>query len=325
MSNMPLESQSADTIVAQPQEAELEKAIFYSFRDKSLLRLALTHESYAHEHECPAENNERLEFLGDSVLGCVVCLYLYQHFPQLHEGTMAKIKGHVASTQYLANRALELNLGQYLRLGRGEESNHGRLRINILADAMEAVIGAIYLDGGFEPAQRFVLSQLSQGMNAMEGAHCDYKSMLQEFTQHCLKYLPEYELLIVSGPPHDRRFEVEVHVGSHISGRGQGQRKKDASQEAAQQCFAYITQIFGFDLHLRQIIADDGVSKSVKVKENAAVSAANGNAGAGNQPNESSQSANDTGNNWCEFLPAFMLPAAPNGDNGAGTGLWMLN
>lgn len=230
----------------------LEEVLFYKFSDRQLLRLALTHESFANEHDSRTENNERLEFLGDSVLGCIVCDYLYRHFPQQSEGVMAKIKGYVASTQYLAEKAREISLGHYLLLGHGEDSSGGRNGANVLADAMEAVIGAIYLDGGFAPAQKFVISMLGPAMDAMEGAKCDYKSRLQELTQRLLHRLPSYDTVQESGPPHDRLYGVAVKVDDTVLGEGQGHRKKEAGQEAAAQACQYLEAIIGFDLQLIQ-------------------------------------------------------------------------
>ncbi len=240
--------------IEEPSAADrldaLEEALLYKFRDRGLLTLALTHESFANEHDSKELNNERLEFLGDSILGGIICLYLYTHLPNQPEGVMAKIKSHVASTQFLAAKALEINLGSYLRLGHGEDSVRGRTRANILADAMEAVIGAIYLDGGFEPAQRFVLSKLSTAMDAMEGAHCDYKSLLQEVTQRFFHDLPRYVTVGESGPDHDRSFQVEVLLGDKSLGIGEGPRKKEAGQIAAEQAYALLNGILGYDLHL---------------------------------------------------------------------------
>ncbi|MBQ7569164.1 hypothetical protein IJT17_10245, partial [bacterium] len=136
------ESVSAADLLSQL--SQLEDTIAYKFADVQLLRLALTHESFANEHDDKAANNERLEFLGDAVLGCIVCDYLYSHFPHLSEGVMARIKGYVASTHCLADKARDIGLGSYLLLGHGEESTGGRNGANVLADAMEAVIGALY-------------------------------------------------------------------------------------------------------------------------------------------------------------------------------------
>lgn len=247
----------------------LEEVLFYTFKNKQLLRLALTHESFANEHEARTENNERLEFLGDSVLGCIVCEYLYHHFPQQPEGVMAKIKGYVASTHYLAEKAREINLGSYLLLGHGEDSSGGRNGANVLADAMEAVIGAVYLDGGFAPAKSFVISMLGPAMDAMEGAKCDYKSRLQELTQRLLHSLPVYETVQESGPPHDRFYGVEVKVGDRVLGEGQGHRKKDAGQEAAAQACRYLEAVVGFDLQLirRLEFTDDASRKAAAQKD----------------------------------------------------------
>lgn len=240
--------------------SRLEQALGYTFADRHLLRLALTHESFSNEHENRAQNNERLEFLGDSVLGCVVCTYLYTHLPHQPEGILAKIKSYVASTQSLAEHARTLELGSYLLLGHGADSCQSRNGDNVLADAMEAVIGAMYLDGGFAPAQRFVLSFLSSDMDAMEGASRDHKSRLQEYTQSLVHILPQYEVLSESGPPHAKSFSLCVKIGDQILGYGYGNRKKAAGQEAAAQACRYLDGILGFDLDCCTRIIADGDS-----------------------------------------------------------------
>lgn len=231
-----------------PDLEGLQELLGYRFQDRSLLDLALTHESWANERQIDAGNNERLEFLGDSVLGLVVCRYLYDRHPGLPEGRMAQIKAHLVSTTYLARKAGSLDLGSYLRLGRGEVLSEGRTRKNVLADTLEALIGALYLDGGMEAARPFVLSLLQEAMDRMEGSQKDYKSLLQELTQRLHKSLPNYEVAAEEGPPHARTFLVRVDFLGEILGSGLGNSKREASQKAARQALEAMRLRAGFDL-----------------------------------------------------------------------------
>lgn len=227
---------------------DLQLTIDYYFKDRALLELAMTHESYAHEHGGETESNERLEFLGDSVLGMIICLYLYRRHPRSAEGPMAQVKAYVASSAYLADKARLLKLGSYLRMGKGELLSKGRDKANVLADAMEALIGAIYLDGGWEPAQKFVLNLFQAAMDNMEGSQRDFKSLLQEFTQRNFHDLPTYHLLKEEGPAHDRHFQIEVLFQGQALGRGEGHSKQIAGQQAAQQALAILRLLVGYDL-----------------------------------------------------------------------------
>jgi ribonuclease-3 len=218
-----------------PPLEELEKEIGYTFRDRSLLELAMTHESYANERRLPSGSNERLEFLGDAVVGLVVSRYLYERHPRLAEGRLAQMKAHLVSASYLAEQARQLDLGRFLRLGRGEATSTGRNRRNLLADAFEALVGALYLDGGMEAAQPFVLRHFREAVDRMEGLRKDFKSLLQEHTQKHFKTLPLYEVMDESGPPHQRIFTVRVYFGDQILGEGTGRSKREAGQEAARQ------------------------------------------------------------------------------------------
>lgn len=226
----------------------LQDLIGYRFRNPELLALALTHESYANERQLDTGNNERLEFLGDAVLGLVVCRYLYERHARLSEGRLAQIKAHLVSTSYLARKARALDLGAYLRLGRGEDLSEGRNRRNVLADTLEALIGALYLDGGLEVTEPFVLSLLREAMDNMEGSQKDFKSLLQEHTQRLHKSLPHYQVVEEEGPPHDRLFQVQVEFLGEVLGEGSGRSKRDASQKAAQQALETLRGRLGFDL-----------------------------------------------------------------------------
>lgn len=233
------------------READLDRlqdVLGHRFADRSLLELALTHESYANERQLDTGNNERLEFLGDAVLGLVVCQYLYERHRGLSEGRLAQIKAHLVSTSHLAREARAMNLGDYLLLGRGEDLSEGRSRRNVLADTLEAVIGALYLDGGLPVVQPFVLGLLQEAMDLMEGSQKDFKSLLQEHTQRLHKSLPRYLVVAEDGPPHDRMFRVEVDFLGEVLGTGAGRSKREASQKAAQQALEVLRRRAGFDL-----------------------------------------------------------------------------
>ena len=210
----------------------LEQTIAYTFRDRSLLRTALTHSSYANEHGCAS--NERLEFVGDSVLGLVTAQHLYDRFPDMPEGKMTRLRAELVCEQSLWDVAERLELGRWLLLGRGEESSGGRTRHSILADCVEAVIAAIYLDGGMEPAARFitehVLSKLDDGVSALMR---DWKTELQELIQRKPGRTLSYAMTGESGPDHLKCFSAAVSMNGTVIGAGEGRTKKEAEQAAA--------------------------------------------------------------------------------------------
>lgn len=212
---------------------ELEKNIGYEFKDAKLLELALTHSSYANE-KTHRSNNERLEFLGDSILGFVSAEYLFSTLPGHPEGELTKIRANAVCEKALAKYAKEINLGEYILLGKGESNTGGRERPSILSDAFEAVIAAIYLDGGFNKAKKFVLRFISHTETDVE-AVTDYKTLLQEVIQKNPDEHLRYELAAESGPAHDKTFTVEVYLNSNCIGTGSGHSKKKAEQEAARQ------------------------------------------------------------------------------------------
>jgi len=214
---------------------ELQLNLGYCFQDLSLLQLALQHESYANEQTDNSRSNERLEFLGDAVLGMLVSSYLYHRHPEEPEGKLAQMKAFLVSTGHLAEKARTLELGHHVRLGRGEVLAEGRERVNLLADAYEALIGAIYLDGGLPAAETVTMRHFREDMDDLSGARKDYKSLLQELTQRHFKALPVYEVVKEDGPPHDRVFQVQVQFASHVLGEGSGRSKREASQKAASQ------------------------------------------------------------------------------------------
>jgi ribonuclease-3 len=218
----------------------LEQRIGYRFRDRGLLEHALTHRSRVHEDASGGVfDNESLEFLGDSVLGFVVADMLFRQFPQHNEGQKSKLKASIVSAAALARLAERLGLGEFLILGRGEEKTGGRRKHAIIADCYEALIAAIYLDGGIVPAQGFIQRQFQELIEEARrsGVHAafteDYKSALQEWLQREGRGLPAYRLAAEIGPAHRRRFEVEVLVGGEVLAKAEGRTKKEAAQVAA--------------------------------------------------------------------------------------------
>lgn len=213
---------------------QLEEKLGYSFRDEALLVNALTHSSYANENrEEGVPSNERLEFLGDSVLGFVTAKHLYAVSPSLPEGKMTRLRAELVCEHSLYGVARELNLGEYLRMGHGEEKSGGRQRASILADATEAVIAAIFLDGGMEPAAEFI-ERMVLSPEAVKAHHAtDYKTELQELVQQKAGQVLKYHEAGESGPDHDKLFLAEVSLNGQIIGKGSGRTKKEAEQAAA--------------------------------------------------------------------------------------------
>ena len=212
---------------------QFEEIIGYSFNNENLIKTALTHSSYANERDL-GECNERLEFLGDSVLGVVTADYFYHNLNHLPEGEMTKRRAACACEKSLYKFAKEISLGEFIFLGKGEENMGGRDRTSILADAFEAVIAAIYLDGGIENARKFVLRFVTKAANENISLK-DHKTELQEIIQKNPDEHLSYVLVGESGPDHDKRFEVEVLLNSNVIGCGTGRSKKLAEQEAARQ------------------------------------------------------------------------------------------
>jgi ribonuclease-3 len=218
----------------------LERQIGYRFRDRGLLEHALTHRSRVHEDASGGVfDNESMEFLGDSVLGFVVSDLLFREFPQHNEGQKSKLKASIVSATALARLGEKISLGDYLILGRGEEKTGGRRKAALIADCYEALIAAIYLDGGIEPARAFIERQFAaliheaRRTGAVASFTEDYKSALQEWLQQHDRGLPAYRLAAEIGPAHHRRFEVEVLVGGEPLARAEGRSKKEAAQLAA--------------------------------------------------------------------------------------------
>ena len=213
---------------------DLEENIGYSFRNITLLQNALTHSSYANErwHDS-LMSNERLEFLGDSVLGMVVAEYLYTTFPGRPEGELTRMRADMVCEQALAGVADRISLGKHLLLGHGEEQGGGRNRPSILADAVESVIAACFLDGGMEPAKMFIEKYVLCNVPVTRLHNVDYKTALQELVQQKKNQTLCYELIGESGPDHDKRFAVSVSLNGQPVGEGIGSSKKRAEQEAA--------------------------------------------------------------------------------------------
>ena len=213
---------------------ELETAIGYRFRNISLLQNALTHSSYANERwHNSLLSNERLEFLGDSVLGMLVADYLYRTFPNRPEGELTRMRADMVCEQTLAAVADKIGLGQHLMLGHGEEQGGGRNRNSILADAMESVIAACFLDGGLEAALKIVQQFILVEVPVTKLHNADYKTQLQELVQQKKNQVLSYALVGQSGPDHDKKFDVEVMLNGTVVGSGSGSSKKRAEQDAA--------------------------------------------------------------------------------------------
>lgn len=214
----------------------LQSNLGYNFKNEDLLKNALTHSSYANEVRGGVRSNERLEFLGDSVLSIIVSSYLFERFSSIPEGELTKLRASLVCEKSLCNFSRELELGRFLKLGKGEEKGGGRERDSILADAFEAVLAAIYLDGGMEFARelvmRFVVPELE---HTEDEVFKDYKTALQEIIQRNPEEYVSYYLIGESGPDHQKEFEVEVRLNSNVIGRGKGKSKKRAEQMAAMQ------------------------------------------------------------------------------------------
>lgn len=215
---------------------QLEKDLGYSYKNKNNLLLALTHSSYANENKSEKlQSNERLEFLGDAVLNIVISEYIFKNNESLSEGEMTRIRASIVCEASLLRCSEELNVGKYLLLGKGEEITGGRTRVSILSDAFEALIGSIYLDGGFEYAKSFILRKMKDIIDkASEGSNfVDYKTQLQEFVQKNAGSSVNYEIVDEQGPDHNKLFVSNVMVSDRILGSGRGRSKKEAEQNAA--------------------------------------------------------------------------------------------
>ena len=221
---------------------KLEKQLGYRFRRKNRLAHALTHRSYRYENDGVDRDNQRLEFLGDAALGFVTAAYLHEHYPELREGDMTRIRSQVSSSKALYDTAAQIDLGQFLLLGRGEEQSGGRERPSNLADAFEAVLGAAYLDGGTKAVERIFRKLIAEiicsGLPASESDNP--KGALQEKVQAQWKTVPKYRVVSERGPSHARRYTAEVQIGEEAFGSGTGTTKRAAEMEAARVTLAQL-------------------------------------------------------------------------------------
>lgn len=217
---------------------KLQKVIEYKFNNLEVLISALTHKSYAAETGLKYYN-ERMEFLGDSILSAIVAENLYKRYPLEAEGKLSQLKSQIVSAQNLSQWAKEIKLGDYIILGKSEDSVDARNRESLLCDLFEAVVGAIYLDGGFDSSRKFVLKFLDKQTDIVI---TDYKSRLQEIAQSEYKELPEYKIIKEFGPDHDKKFEAAVYLKEKLLGKGVGHSKKEAQQSAAKKAMKYINK-----------------------------------------------------------------------------------
>ena len=214
----------------------LERVLGHTFQNRALLETALTHTSFANEARHGTKHNERLEFLGDSVLSIVVAEYLFTH-SSLPEGDLTRMRASLVCEAALFGFAQKIDLGRWLRLGHGEELGGGRTRPSVVSDAFEAVIAALYLDGGIEAARAFILPFVTSALTK-QSAEEDYKTKLQEIVQQNPSERLHYVVASQTGPDHDKHFVVEVHLNSNCIGSGEGHSKKQAEQAAAKEALA---------------------------------------------------------------------------------------
>lgn len=222
----------------------LEKRLNYKFKNIDLLKNALVHSSYANEIRGNVHSNERLEFLGDSVLSIIVSEHLYNKFPNMPEGELTRMRASLVCEKSLCEFSRELGIGNYLKLGKGEDKNGGRERDSILADAFEAVLAAVYLDGGMDAAKAHIMNTVLRDIKHCEDdTFKDYKTTLQEVIQRNPEESVSYILVNESGPDHNKSFTVEVHLNSNVIGKGTGKSKKQAEQMAAKQALELMGEI----------------------------------------------------------------------------------
>ena len=213
----------------------LQKKLNYKFNDPKLLNKALTHKSYANEIDPSVKNNERLEFLGDSVLDLIVSDYMVREYDDLAEGSLSKIRAAIVNEGCLAKLAQDLGLGQYLLLGKGEHLSGGRQKTSILANAYEALVGAIFYDSNLQTVSNIFLPEMIEEIDKYKNTlnFRDFKSDLQEYTQDRFTCIPSYQVVGEKGPDHDKRFNIEISVRNKVQGVGNGRSKKEAEQKAA--------------------------------------------------------------------------------------------
>ncbi|MFH1079948.1 MAG: ribonuclease III [Pseudomonadota bacterium] len=223
----------------------LQQRLPYRFRDDSLLDTALTHRSYVNEN--PSEmrrDNERLEFLGDAVLDLCISDLLMKNFPDYQEGLLSQVRASIVNEQPLAEMAKSFHLGDYLLLGKGEEASGGRSKPSLLANTFEALIAAIYLDGGFEEAAALIRRLFTPLIGESYRTYRDYKTTVQQISQHTFKETPRYTLIHECGPDHDKTFEIQLSIADRIQTTGTGKNKKEAEQRAAEQAIRILEALF---------------------------------------------------------------------------------
>ena len=235
---------------------EIEKKIGYEFKDKSLLETALTHSSYANEHKVP--DNERLEFLGDSVLSVIISEHIYKRLNDVKEGDLSKSRAILVCEASLSNFAKKLSINKYLRLGKGEDASGGRMRASITSDAFEAILAAIFLDAGIERAKQWVLEIMNDSIEEVIAGkgYEDYKTILQEKVQKGDKGKVTYRTVAESGADHIKSFAVEVMIDGEVVSRGTGRSKKDAEQHAARLALK--------KMHKKELKEQEALEKSKK-------------------------------------------------------------
>jgi len=234
------------TLSENPDMTELSERLEYQFNNPELLAQAFRHASYVNEvGDCDLKDNETLEFLGDAVLDLAIGHILMELFKSANEGELSKCRASVVSERGLFDLARELRLGDYLLLGRGEELSGGREKPSILANTLEALVGAIYLDGGFPRTREIIHKLFISTIERMEieTLRSDYKSLLQEYTQQRFKSRPDYLLLSETGPAHERTFRIAIYLNGELKAEGEGRSKKEAEQEAAREALGWLTRV----------------------------------------------------------------------------------
>lgn len=218
------------------EELEIfQNELTYLFKNSFLLNQALTHKSFVNENiEAACEDNEKMEFLGDAVLDLVISDYIIKKYPHYPEGDLSKLRSAVVSESSLVKIAKGIDLGKYLLLGKGEEQSGGREKKSLLANALEAIIAAIYLDSGLNEANKFIIHQFAKTVAESVKTHQDYKTSLQEYTQREFNCVPHYRVVTECGPDHKKTFEIEVVIKNNMSGKGIGNSKKEAEQKSAE-------------------------------------------------------------------------------------------
>lgn len=238
-------SYAVPPVAPKPRPTEFERALGYVFDNKAVLEKALTHRSYVNEKGLDRnDSNERLEYLGDAVLNLAVSHELVHARPDAAEGDLSRLRASLVNETALCEIAEKVNLGSHVKLGRGEENTGGRAKPSILADALEAVVGAVYLDGGYQPALSLVRTHFSERIAAATAGEPDrdFKTRVQELCQELYKRAPEYRVVRESGPDHEKVFTVEASINGKVLGRGSGRSKKDAAQQAAAAAEAVLRQ-----------------------------------------------------------------------------------